>query len=627
MSLPSSIGSQLDGLLPAPPAAVRPPENDVKSARDLASRIAPSSMNEFFSAVRTQTHSQLEALAFVLQEEFPGRITEQVKKEFAQRLAILRTEVLGNATGTEEALKKLENRLGWVRSLLTRPATAPVAPTAPQQPQVPGFLTGMLGGLSTRIVSMFTGRPATQAQSAAAQVQATTFATMIAQAGERLVDSVIAAPDMLSRLPGGSVIAAPINFLAGLMGSTPENRRDRMMRREAERAFQAALRANAVSCAVPTIDDLTWQSLKATVQPVQPGQPTQPVNMVAMVQAWVKLQRDSGVAGTLALGSAAELVNLDALRKQLNDKRAVEQRTGLQNAIGARIGRTVNAVTNGTEVQMQGNATSVSVTARLATEAPTVSPAPVTGITPTPTVQPAGDFDAVGNPVSNEAKTLIGAAKKFPRAAKIRIVSSGSLEMVNPNEFVVPSGSFDETGAAQTNEARTLVGMSTRFQNATKLKIAAAGGSYEMINSTEFTAVSGGFAENGSPSSAEARQFDTAIRELTRATKITLSTRENAQIINQTEFVVRPTTRIADLKRLSELASDDAVQQVTINSGMLPRDIPILERRENGVELNTHPNTVNKIVEAGGWSGVLNRLGNNSRLNLDTMQPIRPSAT
>lgn len=439
------------------------------------------------------------------------------------------------------------------------------------------------------------------------------------------MDSVIAAPEMLSRLPGGSVIAAPISFLAGLMGSTPESRRDRMMRREAERAFQAALRANAVSCAVPTIDDLTWQSLKATVQPAQPGQPSQPVNMVAMVQAWVKLQRDSGITGTLSLGSAAELVNLEALRKQLNDKRAAEQRTGLQNAIGARIGRTVSTVTNGTEVQMQGNATSVSITGRLTAEAPAVSPAPVTGIAPAPAVQPAADFDAIGNPVSNEAKTLIGAAKKFPRATKIRIVSSGTLEMINPNEYVVPSGSFDETGAAQTNEARTLVGMSARFQNATKLKIAAASGSYEMVNSTEFTAVAGGFAENGSPSSAEARQFDTAIRELTRATKITLSTRENAQIINQTEFVVRPTTRIADLKRLSELSPDDAVQQVTINSGMLPRDIPILERRENGVDLNTHPDSVNRIVTAGGWAAVMNSLGNNARLNLATMQPIRPT--
>jgi hypothetical protein len=344
-----------------------------------------------------------------------------------------------------------------------------------------------------------------------------------------------------------------------------------------------------------------------------------------MVQAWVKLQRDSGITGTLSLGSAAELVNLETLRKQLTDKRAAEQRISLQNAIGARIGRTVNAVTNGTEVQMQGNATSVSITGRLMTEAPAVSTAPVTGIAPAPAVQPAADFDAIGNPVSNEAKTLIGAAKKFPRATKIRIVSSGTLEMINPNEYVVPSGSFDETGAAQTNEARTLVGMSTRFQNATKLRIAAANGSYEMVNSTEFTAVAGGFAENGSPSSAEARQFDTAIRELTRATKITLSTRENAQIINQTEFVVRPTTRIADLKRLSELAADDAVQQVTINSGMLPRDIPILERRENGVDLNTHPDSVNRIVTAGGWAAVMNSLGNNARLNLATMQPIRPT--
>lgn len=626
---PTPIGSQLDGLLPAAPVAPRPPEVDVKTARELAARIAPATMNDFLSAVRSQTHSQLEALAFVLQEEYPNRISEQIKKEFGQRLVALRTEVQ-SPSGTESRLKDLENRLGWVRSLLTRPTIpepTPVAvPTAPAQ-QPPSMLTGMFTSLSTRLVSMFTGRPATQAQTPVAQAQAIAVTSMVTQAGERIVDSIIAAPEMLSRIPGGSMLSAPITFLAGLMGSTPESRRDRMMRREAERAFQAALRANAVTCAAPTIDDMTWQSLKATVQPAQPGQPSQPVNMVAMVQAWVKVQRENGVAGQLSLSSAAELLTIDVLRKQLSDKRIVEQRTGLQTAIGTRIGRTVTGLTSSTEVQMQGSAGAVSISARLSSETPTNAGVQAPGAIPAPVPQATSDFDALGNPVSNEAKTLIGAARKFPRATKIRIVATGNIEMINPNEFVVPVGSFDETGTPQNNEARTLVGMSVRFANATKLKVAATGGNYELTNTTEYSAVVGGFADNGNTSTNEARKFEEAIRLLTGATKISVVSRGNSEVVNQNEFIINAATSIATLQRLAGMAPDEAVRRVVINGGLFPRDVPLLQRTsDEAVEINTHPNAAQRLAEVG-WPAALNALGNNTRLNLATMQPIRPTTT
>jgi hypothetical protein len=67
MMMPPALGtgSPLDGLLTATPVAPRPPEADIKEARDLAGRIAPT-MQEFSGAIRTRKHSQLEALAFVL---------------------------------------------------------------------------------------------------------------------------------------------------------------------------------------------------------------------------------------------------------------------------------------------------------------------------------------------------------------------------------------------------------------------------------------------------------------------------------------------------------------------------------------------------------------------------------
>ncbi|HRH93616.1 MAG TPA: hypothetical protein PKV72_03745 [Candidatus Peribacteria bacterium] len=630
----SGTGSQLDTLLPAAGAvAPRPPEQDVKAARVLAAQIEPASMANFLSGVRTQTHNQLEALAFVLHEEYPNRINEQIKKEVATRLVALRQEVAVGQTNLPESvsdtakieaeLKRTENRLEWVRRLLTLPtAPATVTPVVPvtAAPEAPTFLSNLFGGVTSRVMAIFSGRPATEDQAAKVEAQSKALAGNLATAGERLLDNLISSPDALARVPViGAALAAPVNAVAALMGFTPAVLQDRRLRRESERAFRGALVANNVVSPVTVFDENTWNALKA----VQPPRP-----VTTLLQEWVKAQRDNGVSGPLTLSSPMDLLNVELLRKQLQDKRSMDARTTLVGNIGTRLRRTVSTLTNGTEVQMQSSGGSIALTARVGDlTPPAVLPGQPVGTPPPVPVAGVRDFDDNGAPVSPEAKTLAGAMIKFPRATKIRIVASGMPEMTAANEYVIPVGAFDEAGVAVSNEAKTLVGMSVRFPNATKLRLAAAGGNYEMTNLTEFMAVTNSFNENGSPSNA-GRQFDNAIRTLTGATKITIQPNGNAEILNQTEFNIpaRSTTRIADLAALANLGADERVQQITINTGM-QREVPLLAWRDNGtVEINAHDNSVARIVAAGGWSSILNRISVGRSINLQTMTPIGSSS-
>ncbi len=620
-----STGSSLDGFLPATaPAPTRErTQEGIQNARKIAAGMLTDTEG-FFAVVRTRTHEQLDDLAHVINTEFPNRINERLKKEIVERLAVLRKQVR-ETTSTEDALRTIEDRLGAVLELLKRPLATtapvtPVAPVVPPAPEAPSFLTDFFGGITSRVMTMFSGRPATAQEAAKVEAQTKALSSNIATAGERILDGLIASPEALARIPViGTALAAPINIIGSLMGSTPESRRDRAARREAERAFRGALAGSNVLCANPNFDDVTWNALKA----VQPPRP-----VTVLLQEWVKAQRDTGITTQLVLNSPMELLNLDGLRKQLADKRVTDQRNALITSIGGRIGRPVSSITNGSDVQAQIGTGGVAITARIGDlSAPPLSATPG-GISPAPLTAPAAarDFDDTGNPVTAEAKTLVGAMRKFPNAVKIRIGASGSpMEMTAANEFTIPAGSFDETGVAQTNEARTLVGMSVRFRNATKLKLTnPSGGGYELANATEYTALPGGFAENGNPSTNDARQFETAIRTLTGATKITVVQRGNPEILNGNEFTIRAgSTRVSlgDMQALARLENDRDISQIIFDAG-LPQDIPMVEWRDNVIHVGGNAESVAKIVAAGSWNAVLANSSVGRRINLNTMRPI-----
>ncbi len=636
-------GSHLDGLLPTSTStAPRPPEADVKAARSLAARIAPATMEEFFSGVRTQTHTQLEALAFVLHEEYPNRITDQVKKEVAERLVALRQEVaqgsvnlpegLSDTAKIEAELKRTENRLEWVRRLLTRPA--PVTPVTPVQPPAPSFLTDFFGGLTTRVMTMFNGRPPTVQQVAAVQTQTSGITRNLAEAGERLVDSVIASPETLSRIPViGSALAAPINIIGGLMGINPATRAERLERRQAERQLRTALTARNVVCPNPTIDSLTLSVLKG--QPVVPGAPapapsTAPVNIIQLLDNWVATQRLNGMPVTqqLVLNSVAELAppNVDALNKQAQAKRAVDARNALTDGIGKRLRRPVATLTNGTDVQMQATGAGIALTARIG-DLNTPGAIPPLG-TPanTPTTTPAStrDFDDTGTPVSPEAKTLAGAMIKFPRATKIRIVANGNTEMTNSNEYTIAVGSFDETGSAQNDTAKTLVGACTKFPTAKEVKITASG--TMECNGTgankKYTLIAGSIDDTGNGTSPEGTLFLSAIEGLSAATKIAVTTSATPlEIRNQTEFSipVGSDTDIANLQILAGMPRDSRAQRIVID-GSMRRNVPLVEWRNSSlIHLGSHPQTI-AMLRGRTWGSLLDdkEVGVTLQYNRDT---------
>ncbi len=622
-------GSHLDGLLPTSTSiAPRPPEADVKEARALAARIAPATMEEFFTGVRTQTHTQLEALAFVLHEEYPNRITDQVKKGVAERLVALRQEVaqgsvnlpegLSETAKIEAELKRTENRLEWVRRLLTRPSQA--APITPVQPApAPSFLTDFFGGLTTRMMTMFNGRPPTVQQVAAVQTQTSGITRNLAEAGERLVDSVIASPETLSRIPViGSALAAPINIIGGLMGINPATRAERLERRQAERQLRSALALRNVVCPNPTIDSITLSTLKGQVP--TPANPTPapvstPVNIVQLLDNWIAAQRANGTPVTqqLALNSVAELAptNVDVLNKQIQAKRAIDGRTALVDSIGRRLRRPVATLTNGTDVQMQATGAGIALTARIGDVSTPGAIPPLGTPVGTPTAIPTGarDFDDTGAPVSPEAKTLAGAMQKFPRATKIRIVASGNAEMTNTNELTIPVGSFDETGSAQNDAAKTLVGACTKFPAAKEVKIPASGTMEYSGTGTnkKYTLVAGSLDETGNGASPEGTLLLSAIEGLGAATKISIvASGAPLEIRNQTEFSipVGSDTDIANLQILVGMPRDSRAQRIVID-GSMRRNVPLVEWRNSSlIHLGSHPQTI-AMLRGRTWGSLL----------------------